>query len=77
MSSVRTLVARYSAPNYNILAYRKWGTRLQKSEHFIDRSGRLNPKIVPNFVWRPHCKKAGCLSEDIFGIFSTMLKGDM
>ena len=74
-SSVRTLVDRSSAPSSVSLAYRKWGTRLQNYERLIDRSGILNEKIVPSFVWRAHCRKAGCLSEYFLGIFATMLKG--
>ena len=50
---------------------------MQKSEQFIVRSGRLKTKIVPNFLWRPHCRKAYFLSEDDRGIFAIMLKGDM
>ena len=42
-----------------------------------DRSGSLNPKIVPNFVCQPHFSKVGSLSVDVLGIFATMLKGDM
>ena len=75
VSSVRTLEAKSYAPNFVSLAYRKWGTQLQKSEQLTDRSGRLNPKIVPDFECRPHCRKAGSFSVVVFGIFYNMLKG--
>ena len=50
LSGVKTLVDRYSAPNYVGLVYRKWVTQLQNPEQLMDRSGRLNPEMVPNFV---------------------------
>ena len=74
---MRTLVARSSARIYVSFEYRKWGTRLQKSEQLIARYRRLKAKMVPNFVWRPHCRKSGCFLEDDRCIFDIMLKGDM
>ena len=50
---------------------------MQKSEQLTDRSGRLSPKIVPNFVCRLDCRKAGIFSVDVLGIPADMLKGDM
>ena len=32
------------------LAYKKWGTRLQKSEELTDRLERLSTKIAPNVL---------------------------
>ena len=53
----RTLVSRSSDPSFVSLFYKKLGMQLQNSEQLIDRSGRLNPKIFPNFMWLPHCRK--------------------
>ena len=47
-----------------LLAYRKWGTRLQNYEQLIARSERLMAKIIPNFVSRPHFRNDSCLSEE-------------
>ena len=49
-SAARTLEAKSSAPSSVSFEYRKWGIRLQKSEKLNDKSGRINPKIVPNLV---------------------------
>ena len=72
-SDVRTLVERSSAPSSVSFAYRKCGTRLQKSDKLIDRSGSIRSNMVPNLVWRPYCRKTGCFSEDDRGIFAIML----
>ena len=72
-SAVRTLVARDSAPSSISFSYRKRGTWLQKSDKLIAIYGSIRPKIVPNFVRQPHCRKTGCLSEDDRDIFSIML----
>ena len=72
-SDVRTLVARSSAPSPVSFAYRKCETRLRKSDKLISISGRIRLKIVPNFVWRPHCRKAGWLSEEDHRIYAIML----
>ena len=76
-SDVRTLVAGYSAPSSISFAYRKWETRLQKSEKLIAISVSLKAKIVLIFLWRPYFRKAGCLPEYNRGVSVIMLKGDI
>ena len=76
-SAIKTLVDRSSAHSYVRLAYKKWVTQLQNYEQLVESSGRLIPKMVPNFVCQPHWRKAGWLSEDVLGIFTTILKGEM
>ena len=48
--------------------------RLQKSDQMVDKSGSMIPNKYLDFVFRQHWRKAGCLSEDDLGIFSSMLK---
>ena len=48
---------------------------LKNSEHLVERSGRLSPKMIPNFLCQPHWRKSVLLSEDVLCIFATMLEG--
>ena len=59
------------------LEYRKWVTLLQTSEQLMERSGRISPQMVPDFVCRSLWRKNGWFSEDVIVIFSTIFKGKM
>ena len=66
---MRTLLARSSAPSSVSFAYKKRVTWLHKSEKFIARSGSIKSKIVPIFLSRPHCSKAGFFQRIIAEFF--------